>query len=26
VAVRLYTGKRSDVCDDTAILSDKNCK
>jgi len=25
VAVRLNTGKGSDVCDDCAVLSDKNC-
>jgi len=26
VAVRLYRGNESNVSDDTAILSDKNCK
>jgi hypothetical protein len=26
VAVRLYRGNKRDVCDDWAILADKNCK
>jgi len=26
VAVRLYTGNESNVCDDCAVLADKNCK